>query len=127
MKMNELLNQYKRIAIVGVPKAGKSTLSNQIKDRVVIHGDDYVDMKWADQPLAIIKNCGDHKTFCLEGCLAARALRKGLQVDAVIVLDTPRIQLTQPQANFGKGCMTVFGEWKQANPKTPVIYWKDND
>jgi len=88
-KFSEWAKQHKKIAIVGGPKAGKTTLSLAVKDRHVLHTDDYINMDWDRVPQQIIDDLAEHDTFLVEGVQAARALRKGLKVDVIVATKLP--------------------------------------
>ena len=45
----ELVECYKKVALTGPPKSGKTTLANQIKDRSIIHADDYSHLTWQEK------------------------------------------------------------------------------
>jgi len=112
-----ILAQYRRVAVVGGPRTGKSTFARTVRDRPVISTDDYMDLHWEDVPAKVIEAAGAAgASFVVEGVQAARALRKGLEVDAIIVLTQPKVDLTPGQAAMGRGVMTVFNEWQSARP-----------
>ena len=118
--MQVILAQHRRVAIVGGPHTGKSTFARSVRDRPVIATDDYINLPWEDVPAKVIEAAGAAgPAFVVEGVQAARALRKGLEVDAVIVLTQPKTELTPGQAAMGKGVMTVFNEWQAGRP--PVV------
>jgi predicted GTPase len=122
MAMQVLIGRYDRVAIVGGPRTGKSTLANAVRDRPVIPTDSYMDLPWEDVPAKVIEAAGAAGgRFVVEGVQAARALRKGLEVDAVIVMTQPKTALTSGQAAMGKGVMTVFEEWRGNNPGALVM------
>lgn len=113
---------HDRIAIVGGPRSGKTTLSNTIRDRPVYHGDDYAHLGWseASEYLAVVVNEAPGP-LVVEGVSVPRALRKGMRVDAVVVLEGSHVELTPGQASMAKGVWTVFAEWRAANPEIPVF------
>lgn len=101
---------------------GKSTLANKATDRKVIGTDDYRDMAWSEIPLRMIADVAGLKTFLIEGVMVARALRKGMEVDAVVYLTRPKVRDRKPgQVAMAKGVWTVFQEWQAANPDVPVF------
>lgn len=57
----------------------------------------------------------------VEGAQVARALRRGLEVDAVLVLERPKRELTERQAAMGKGVGTVLAEWRQGATGAVVV------
>lgn len=117
-----VLAKYKRIAIAGGPRTGKTTLSDRAVGRVeVFHGDDYISDDWSANSAEIVRLCTPLPSFVVEGVQVPRALRKGLIVDAVIWLDRPQVPLTKAQQTMAKGVATVFAEWRAANPSVPVL------
>lgn len=114
----DVLRRYNRIAIVGGPRAGKTTLA-RLADRHVIHTDDYRTRSWEAVPHAVIADIRDLEAdslsrgnrWIIEGVQVARALRKGLEVDVVLVLNEPLEDLTTRQEGMRKGVMTVLASW----------------
>lgn len=102
---------------------GKSTLAQSIKaDRPVIGTDDYKDMPWEEIPLAMIRDISPLPRFLVEGVMVPRALRKGLEVDAVIYLTIPKVAERLPgQVAMAKGVRTVFDEWHASHRNVPVF------
>ncbi len=121
MPFTELLKRYKRIAITGAPRTGKTSLTRQVTDRPVYHTDDWKDAPWTDVPHLVKAKCETEEAFVLEGVQVPRTLRKGLEVDAVIYLTMAKVEQTPPQIAMGKGVDTVLSEWRAANPDVPVI------
>lgn len=121
-----ILKRYDRVVVVGPSGCGKSTLANevQVDDRPVLRSDDFKKYTWEDVPQEIIKAATDAGTkWVAEGVMLARALRKGLQCDAVVYLELPRRPQLKGQVIQGKGIKTVFDEWRRANGnRIPV--WK---
>lgn len=120
-EFQQVLASHKRIAIVGGPKTGKTTLAKTVTDRPVYHNDDGKHIPWEDQPEYWKGQVAGQDSFVLEGVQAARALRKGLQVDAVIELDKPWVELNKGQASMHKGHKKIFGDVLSANPGT-IVY-----
>lgn len=105
-----------RVVIVGPPKSGKTTLSNQF-DGVVLHTDDTIGMHdWSEGSEEVMRWMqGDYDV--IEGVAAARALRKFLNTfpdespcDKVILMTNPRQQLSRGQATMAKAVETVMLE-----------------
>lgn len=117
----DVLAKHARVAIVGGPKTGKSNLANMVTDRPVIHTDDYRNMPWEAVPHAVIGAASGDR-FVVEGVQAARALRKGLQVDAVVRLDKPHVPLSRGQSSMTLAVETVMRDWQEkAKPEIPII------
>lgn len=101
---------------------GKTTLAGIVTDRLVVGTDTYKQLDWAVIPERMIAEVGDAPRFLIEGVQVARALRKGLEVDAVIFLTRPKVNHRKPgQIAMAKGVWTVFQEWREANPDVPVF------
>jgi adenylate kinase family enzyme len=109
-----------RIAIVGGPRTGKTTLAATVTDRPIIHTDDYIGVGWDAAPEVLNATARMHERFVIEGVQVARCLRKGLEVDHVIVLLSAKRLRTPRQVAMAKGVYTVFREWRGANPHIPV-------
>ncbi len=111
-----------RLAVAGGPRTGKTTLAAKLAARAQIHTDDLMALPWADVPPAVIAECDRHGALVVEGVQVARALRKGLQVDAVIWMGRPHVALSEGQERMAKGVQTVFQEWLTANAgRIPVV------
>lgn len=104
------VKKFDRVAIVGPPKSGKTTIANKIKDRFVLCTDDFMGEAWEDVPDFVINALKDKKRFVVEGVQVARALRKGLDVDVVYYFPTPKKELTKGQKAMGKGVATVLSD-----------------
>lgn len=105
----------KRVAICGVPRAGKSTLSREMGDERST--DDIIGLGWSEASAEAARWFDDEGPMVVEGMTVPRALRKwlaanpeGRPVEEVRWLGTPREVLTSGQANMGKGARTVFEE-----------------
>ena len=106
------LSIHQKIAIVGGPKVGKTTLASTINDgRMVLSTDDFMDIDWPDQPYAILDALRREAVWCVEGIQVARALRKGLQPDCVVLLTVPHVELTTKQAALTKAVGKWFRDW----------------
>jgi len=115
------LQAHGRIAIVGGPRSGKTTLAQLVIDRPVIHTDMFRHLPWGDVPGTIIRACAVQPRFVVEGVQIARALRAGLQVDAIIYLDDPKAELTKGQMAMQKAIATVFNEWRACHREVRVV------
>ncbi len=56
----------------------------------------------------------------MEGVQTARALRKGLECDAVILIRGAVRPVTPRQAGMHKAVRTVLADWLDTNPAAPV-------
>ncbi len=115
-----ILAEHDRVAIVGGPKTGKSTLSGLVTDRPVFGTDILIGVAtWADAPHAFIGTCTGVPRFVAEGVQVARALRKGLKVDCVIGLREPKVELNDGQARMTKGIWTVM---RSFDLDAPIVF-----
>lgn len=117
-----LLNRYHRIAIAGSPRSGKTTSTNDVSDREVIHTDDFMDMDWSALSSHVATKCNHMQRFLVEGVRVPHCLRKGMQVDCVVWMGTPHVLLSDGQKTMTKACETIFREWRHENPETFVLY-----
>lgn len=115
-----ILRDHARVAVVGGPKSGKTTLTSGVADREVFRTDDAIALGWDAQPDHWITAASTQRRFVIEGIQVARALRKGLEVDAVVLLASPKRELRPAQVNMAKGVQTVLREWRAAHPDVPV-------
>lgn len=109
-----LYGQYRRVAVTGGPLAGKSSLINDNIQHLdfVCHTDEYMALDWSEASAKIVERVAAHRgPVVVEGVAVPRALRKGLDVGAVIWLDGAHETLTTGQRTMAKGVRTVFDEW----------------
>lgn len=122
--MISTLARFRRIAICGGPRRGKSTLAAKL-GRPVVATDDLMGLPWTAIPAAVISRASMDRCV-VEGVQVARALRRGLEVDAVVYLLTPKVQLSPGQLSMGKAIHTIFTQWELATrgqPNRPEIYY----
>jgi hypothetical protein len=122
MNFQDLLDQYPRLVIAGAPRTGKTTFTNRVSDRPVIHTDDWMDWPWKEVPVLIAAACVGLDSFVLEGVRAPDVLRKTeLAVDAVLWLSKPKVKQTAAQLSMGIGVHTVLEQWSPLHPEVPII------
>ncbi len=119
MTAKEVFAQYARVVVVGGPQADKSTMVTNL-ERPVIHTDDMMELPWADVPHALIAAVCEHPRWAMEGVQTARALRKGLECDAVILLKGWAGTLSRRQIGMHKAVRTVLAHWLATEPGVPV-------
>jgi hypothetical protein len=118
----DLLLKYRRVAIVGGPKTGKTThFAAMVTDREIIHTDDWKQLPWEVVPELAIAKAKPFAEFVIEGVQVARALRKGLEVDAVFLTTKPKAPRKPGHVSMTKAVMTVFREWRHAHPDVPLL------
>lgn len=100
--LRELLERHARVAITGPPKCGATTLSRIVTDRRVIHTEAFKGLAWAKVPQAVVDEIGDRERFVVEGVQVPRALKRGLEVDCVVLLREPLEDLDARQAALGR-------------------------
>ena len=122
-----VLRLYRRVAIVGGPRVGKTTIATfareRISDRRVFLHEEFktFDLSGPDAPLAMIGATQNLASFLIEGVTVARALRKGMKVDAVVYLHKPRVPRIKGQITMAKGVHTVFKQWRESHRDVPVF------
>jgi len=99
-----------RIAIAGVPRAGKTWFALQIQKQTgypVVHGDDFIPMGWSEASAEIARRLVSPGPYIVEGVVTIRGLRKALQFgperpcDVLHWLGDPRETLRPAQSNMG--------------------------
>ena len=108
-----------RIAIIGSPRAGKTTLAKRLGEQLhlpVVHSDDLIPLGWSSSSSAVagLIELVAEQGGIFEGVAVVRALRKlleeteGRPVDRVIVLAEPRLKLSPGQERMRLGCETML-------------------
>jgi hypothetical protein len=112
----DFISMHDRVAIVGGPRSGKTTLAASVTDRPVFGTDDLMALPWEDVPRAVIEKAETlGSRWVIEGVQVARSLRKGLCPDAVLVLRGSHGGLTPGQSAMSKGIDSVLREWHGVN------------
>lgn len=127
MDLSVILTKHSRVAIVGGPGAGKTTLTEGIEDRDVFHTDSVMSIvDWTDQPDYWLHKTVGNTSFVIEGIHTARYLRKAFNrgfpcpVDAVVHLPGSRKALSPAQRRALAAVNTVFDVWLDLEPDIPV-------
>jgi hypothetical protein len=129
VKLEEAV-ELPRVAIAGVPHSGKTTLAVlHAGRRPLVHTDDSIDREgWSERSSSLVRELGGLDSFVVEGMRVPHALRKGLEVDAVIWLPRSWDKLEPGQESMGKGALTVFNEWRRADRgRTPVVIVRSDE
>lgn len=118
-----------RIAIIGSPRAGKTTLGEQLHAALglrLVSSDSMIALGWSrasDEISAMIETTPG----IYEGVAVVRSLRKLVvrhetrPVDVVFVLNQPRLELTPGQDAMRRGCDTIFAEIESDLLKRGVV------
>lgn len=135
MSDSDILRRYARIAVAGVPRAGKTSLLEHYEvlledlpwagpKRILFHTDDLQDAVWEEIPGIICQTLNIIPAYMVEGVQVARALRKGLKPDVVLFFPDvhPAVEPTAGQKNMGKGVLTIMKQWYDSEDRTtPVL------
>jgi SPP1 gp7 family putative phage head morphogenesis protein len=106
-----------RIAIVGAPRAGKTTLALELGKQLgmsVQSSDDLIPLGWSEASSELADRIAAADSGIFEGVAVIRALRKLLErsrdkpVDHLLVLHMPHERLTSGQAAMAAGVRTVL-------------------
>lgn len=97
MDIDEILKRYKRVAVIGGPVTGKTIVTGKVNDRPVYHSDTYETAGWSERSQILKDACQPHESFVVAGVAADRAVRKGLEVDAIIHCTDARQPLKKGQ------------------------------
>jgi len=106
MMIDEILRRYPRVAVTGGPVTGKSIVTDAVTDRPVIHSDNIAHgdthTAWSRHSADVKHEAEQHQRFVVAGIAADRAVRKGLEVDAIIHARRPRDRYTRGQRTLKK-------------------------
>lgn len=106
-----------RIAIVGAPRTGKTTLAGELGARLglpVQSSDDLITLGWSEASDELAERIAAADSGIFEGVAVIRALRKLLKqspdkpVDHLLILHVPQERLTAGQAAMAAGVRTVL-------------------
>ncbi len=117
-----------RIAIIGSPRAGKTTLARELQRTTgypIIYADELIVLGWSAASDEIARRMTDQDMarymaivpdIIFEGVAVVRGLRKALgmldgrPVDRCIVLERPRVWLSRGQRAMQRGCASVLAQ-----------------
>ena len=108
-----------RIAIIGAPRAGKTTLARELaraSDIRILHADDLIALGWSEASDEVAHVLAAISDIIVEGVAVVRGLRKALAlvpyapVERCIVLERPRLRLSRWQVAMQRGCATILRE-----------------
>lgn len=108
-----------RIAIIGSPRAGKTTLAlvlGRMTGWPILHTDDLITLGWSAVSDEVARVLGIVPDIIAEGVAVVRGLRKSLAaapdapVELCFVLERPRVLLSTGQRAMQRGCATVLQE-----------------
>jgi hypothetical protein len=108
---------FDRIALTGGPQVGKTTLASSVNDRPIYHSDDFKQYSWDEVPYRMIEAVAKVPRFLIEGVMVARALRKGLAADCLVVLHEPCVERNRGQVAMSKGINTILWSFKLGIPR----------
>ncbi len=121
----DLLDEFPRVALAGVVRSGKSLLLDGVfQERLFFHTDSLqrAGLAFREYPAVVLELLGRVSRFVVAGMQVPRILRKGLEVDVVVWLNTPLGSLTPKQLSFSKGARTIFHTWRRAHPEVPAYF-----
>jgi adenylate kinase family enzyme len=108
-----------RIAIIGSPRAGKTTLAEQLGRTLgcaILHTDDLAPLGWSAASAEVARVLHSAGDIIIEGVAAVRGLRKALAAcscrpcERCIILEQPRLPLSSHQLAMARGCITILRE-----------------
>lgn len=118
------LEAHPRVCLIGPPASEPlATLEGiDLQHRLLLRASEHSAQEWSSVPDSIIRALERFDSFLLVGGVhAARALRKGLEVDAVVYLDNALGSRVPIQDGGAKQVNSIFAEWRRSHLTTPVI------
>lgn len=118
-----------RVAILGSPRCGKTTYATKLAKSAglkltstgkrsadpVVHTDSFIADGWDKIPDNVIAKLEKETDFILEGCQAARVLRRWFaqdpeapKLERVVILTKPHVKRSPGQEAMAKGIRTVI-------------------
>lgn len=114
MKLEDVLNEFNRVAIVGAPGVGKTTLAATRGD--FVSTGDYESAGWRSSGIEALAAVLGRERYVVEGVTACHAVRANPKAfDAVIFMQLPKHERWDPA--IAKGCHTVLD-----GLDVPIIY-----
>jgi hypothetical protein len=107
--LSEAVTQYKKIAVTGWPRVGKTTSVQQLKcSHVVFSSDDYMDGSGFRQDWSrLIRRLNEESVFIVEGVSVANILDQGLNVDYIVAVRSSQEPLEEHK-NISKAVFTIL-------------------
>jgi len=120
MTLDDVLHGHARVAIVGAPGTGKTTLGKKRTDCVSVS--DFAAHGWKGSANAALNSVFGQDSYVLEGVTAANAVRSRPQAfDVVIVMETAKH--SRYKDHITKGVHTILSQV----PQVKVVYESDCD
>lgn len=128
MGIQEGLNM--RTLIIGVPRAGKTTMARKISEDnliTMLNTDSLINNhEWSALSDKVCEWLQFDGNWVIEGCAGVRGLRKflkaGHKVDFEIrVLDKPYVEQTGKQKAYGAACLSIWKECQQLMGEVPIV------
>ena len=109
-----------RVAIVGGPRTGKTTLARRLAARLdlpLVSTDDFIPLGWSGSGARAAAVIADSRRLLIEGVAVPRALRRLLQdhprrrpLERLVLLTRPRVKRTKGQEAMAKGLAKILAE-----------------
>lgn len=106
--LRDVITRHNRVAVVGGPVTGKSVLTDYAHSvgKTVFHSDDFQfthqGVPWSEQSERLRDAVIGRDRFVVAGIVADRAVRKGLEVDAIVLSEDSRKGLSKGQRTLKK-------------------------